>query len=146
MGISTKYPAINIKKRCSYIRYGQFRNENLHPYLGSQCQYRSTTCDMSATEIVIYRGNFTVQDFAPRNFYLTFGFECDWPKSYPLQGLVYNISFINQSNDINSCMQYSEKFHTNACTRFYNETSLPNLIGEEHLDHIIEYFDLYKAY
>ena len=46
MGIYTTYPEINIAKQCSYIRYGQLRNENLHPYLRVG-RYRTTTCEMS---------------------------------------------------------------------------------------------------
>ena len=33
MGIYTKYPTVNIEKRCSDVTYGQLRNENLHPHL-----------------------------------------------------------------------------------------------------------------
>ena len=46
MGIYTEYPKINIEKRCSRVRYGQLRNENLHPYLRVG-KYRTTTCRLS---------------------------------------------------------------------------------------------------
>ena len=32
------------------------------------------------------------------------------------------------------------------CSRLYQQTSLPNLIGDESLDQSFEYFDVYKAY
>ena len=83
MGIYTTYPEINIAKQCSYIRYGQLRNENLHPYLRIG-RYRTTTCEMSGADTVNCRGRVIVQDFIPRNFYLTFGFRCNWPRIHSL--------------------------------------------------------------
>ena len=129
MGIYTTYPAINIDKQCSYIRYGQFRNEFLHPHLRLG-KNRAIICNSSGADTVNCTGQINIQDYIPRNFYLTFGFDCDWPRIYSLQGLEYNISFTSQSNNTNGCIKYSEKFHSNACTRFYNDISLPNLFGD----------------
>ena len=145
IGIYTDYPKINIEKRCSYIRYGQFRNDFLHPHLRLG-ENRAITCMLSGTDTVNCRGQIKIQDYIPWNFELTFGFGCDWPRIYSLQGLTYNISFTKQSNDTNNCIKYSEKFHPNACTRFYNEIALPNLFGEYSLDLLIKTFDVYKAY
>ena len=145
MGIYTEYPTINIEQRCSYVTYGQLRNENLHPYL-REGQYRTTRCTSSGSDNVNCRGEVTIQDYIPRNFFLTFGFRCNVLHGSSLKDLTYTISFTEQSNKTNSCIKYSEKFHTNACNMFYHETSMPNLIGDESLDQISEYFDVYKAY
>ena len=145
MGIYTKYPTVNIEKRCSDVTYGQLRNENLHPILKVE-QYRTTTCEMSGADTVNCRGRVTVQDYIPRNFYLTFGFHWDYASVNSLQGLTYNINFTKQSNNTSGCIKYTEKFRPNTCSRIYHKTSLPNLIGDESLDQIFEYFDVYKAY
>ena len=92
LGIYTASPKMNIDKRCSYIQFGQLRNENLHPHLRLS-GYRKTTYEISGTDTVNCRAKFNVQDYIPRNFYLTFGFSCDWPTFYSLNGLEYNISF-----------------------------------------------------
>ena len=139
MGILTTYPKLNIEKKCSFIQFGQFRNENLHTHLRLS-GYRQTTCEMSGADTVSCRGRFTFQDYMPRIFYLTFEFHCDWRRIYSLQGLKYNISFNQQSNDTNGCIDYSVETHSVACSRFYNETSVPNLIGDQRVDRIVKYF------
>ena len=85
------------------------------------------------------RGRFSVQDYIPRNFYLTFGFHCDWPPVNSLKGLKYIISFTRQCNDTNGCTDYSIIESTEECNRFYNETSLPNLIGDDRVHDITDY-------
>ena len=92
MGLYTTYPKLNIDKSCSYQQFGQLRNENLHPFLRVG-RYRTTTCELSGADIVNCRGRVTVQDYIPRNFYLTFAFSCYLPPIYSLNGLRYNISF-----------------------------------------------------
>ena len=139
MGLYTTYPKLNIDKSCSYQQFGQLRNENLHPFLRVG-RYRTTTCELSGADIVNCRGRVTVQDYIPRNFYLTFGFPCNTPRTNSLHGLRYNISFSNQSNGTSACLDYSMIPGNGTCSRFYKETYLPNLIGEEGLDHYEEYF------
>ena len=128
MGIYTAYPKINTDNRCSKILYGQLRNENLHPILRVG-RYRTTTCELSGPDTVNCRGRVTVQDYIPRNFYLTFGFDCKWSRIYSLQGLRYNISFSNKSNKTTDCIDYSKIPGSETCSKFYKGTSLPNLGG-----------------
>ena len=139
MGIYTAYPKININKRCSYMNYGQLHNENLHPILRIS-RYRTTSCELSGSNIVNCRGRVNIQDYIPRNFYLTFGFPCHWSHIYNLRGLRYNISFTKQSNETSSCIDYSTIPHARVCSRFYKETSLPNLVGDVRINHYTQYF------
>ena len=125
MGIYTVYPKINIDNRCSKILYGQLRNENLHPIL--RVGHYRTICKLSGSDTVNCRGRVTVQDYIPSNFYLTFGFDCEGPHIYSLQGLRYNISFSNKSNKTSDCLDYSVIPWNGTCSKFYKETSLPNL-------------------
>ena len=138
-GIYTNYPKVNIGHRCSFIEYGQLGNLNLHPYL-KLGRYRTTTCELSGSDTVNCSGRVNVQDYIPRNFYLTFGFHCNWPRIYSLQGLTYNISFFDQNNGTSDCIDYSVIPRSGVCSRFYKKTSLPNLIGDEDLEHYEEYF------
>ena len=147
MGIYTAYPKINIENRCSKIIYGQLHNENLHPFLRIP-EYRTTTCEMSGGDTVNCRGRVTVQDFIPRNFSLSFGFECDSSMN-SLKGLKYNITFSNQSNKTNVCKDHID--HVNqrgqgVCGGFYRQMSLPNLVGDGQLDKIRNYLMVVEAY
>ena len=139
MGIYTAYPEINIDNRCSKILYGQLHNEKLHHILRVG-RYRTTTCEMSGSDTVNCRGRVNIQDYMPSNFYLSFGFDCRWPRIYSLQGLRYNISFSNKSNETSECLDYSVIPWNGTCSRFYKETSLPNLLGDETMDHYENYF------
>ena len=139
MGIYTAYPKINIDNRCSKILYGQLHNENLHHILRVG-RYRTTTCEMSGSDTVNCRGRVNIQDYMPSNFYLSFGFDCRWPRIYSLQGLRYNISFSNKSNKTSDCIDYSKIPLNGTCSKFYKETSLPNLLGDETMDHYENYF------
>ena len=85
------------------------------------------------------RGRVTVQDYIPRNFYLTFGFHCDWPRIHSLQGLKYNISFSKQSNETSGCIYHSVGYKSAICDKLFPQTYLPNLIGDETLDQVLEY-------
>ena len=139
MGIYTKYSRINVYKRCSYIQYEQLHNENLHPYLRVG-RYRTTTCSMSGPDTVNCTGRVTVQDYIPRNFSFSFGFHCDSPRTNSLQGLKYNISLWDPNIGTINCIDYSTIPYSGACSRFYKQAFLPNLIGEETIDRYAEYF------
>ena len=139
MSIYTTYHQVNIEKRCSYIRYGQPRNENLHPHLRVGHRYRRTTCQLSGSETVNCRGKVTIQDYIPRSFYLTFGFHCDWLSVNSLKGLRYYIRFIKQSNITSVCTEYAEGYRSSMYDRFFRQTNIPNLIGDETLDQVLKY-------
>ena len=101
---------------------------------------------MSGSDTVNCRGKVTVQYFIPRNFSLSFGFEC--PPSYmnSLKGFRYNITFSNQSNETNKCIKHVSHWEPGVCGGFYQQTSLPNLIGGEQLDKILIYLMVIEAY
>ena len=147
MGIYTAYPKINIEKRCSNTRYGQLRNENLHPHLRLDRPYRTTACRLSGADTVNCKGRVNIQDYKPRNFYITFGFYCTWPRINSLQGLTYKISFSMQSNGTNGCMKYESQLHSNeVCIGFYQQTSLPNLMGSERLKTVQNALYVFQTY
>ena len=148
MGIYTAYPKENIDKRCYYTQYGQLRNEDLYSSLGVGNHKRSV-CYLSGADksTVTCQGRVNIQDFMPRNFYLCFGFECGSEPGDSLQGLIYNISFTQQSNETSGCIDYySIVSDTKPCRTFYKETSLPNLIGNVRINHFQQYFKQFEIY
>ena len=62
-----------------------------------------------------------------------------------LQGLTYSISFTEQNSDFGSCTYYSGIPHSGTCNKFYNETSVPNLVGHEKLHEIMKHFKQKRA-
>ena len=74
MGIYTAYPKINIEKRCSYVRYGQLHNENLHSIL-RLTGYRTTICELSGSDTVNCKGRFYIQDYIPKDIFILVVFD-----------------------------------------------------------------------
>ena len=74
----------------------------------------------------------------PRQFYLTFGFHCDWLPGNSLKGLMYNISFSKQKNETNNCTGYKSLKINGKCEIFYDAASLPNLVGNEEVKQIMD--------
>ena len=71
LGIDTKQD--HVKAGCTERKYGQLGNRDLHPVLDqSRCWHNFTT------GLHRCKGTLTVQDFVPREFSFSFGFECDW--------------------------------------------------------------------
>ena len=78
LGIYTTQDHVNIVKNCTYIYYGQMRNQVMHQYVDSRYN------DCVSREIRHCTGNITIQDFKPRNFSFSFGYPCDFPFIYSL--------------------------------------------------------------
>ena len=64
------------KRNCSYQKFGQLRNEDLHIPLGSSGRYRFVT-SKEVGNMRSYYGKTTVQDFIPRKFGFSIGIDCD---------------------------------------------------------------------
>ena len=129
MGIYTTQDHVNIRKRCTYFSYGQVGNRDLHPSLTFYLNYsRTLKCRLIAHNINC-TGTITVQDYLPRKFSFSFGFNCYWNKS--LQGLTYYLN-IYGTNDTN-CSQLPED---SPCYDTSPSVVFPNLLGEEKFDDI----------
>ena len=94
------YPAIGVDKGCSDIDDRYVLHEHLDPGRNDS----SATCRSSKSGTVNCKGRVTVQDYIPRNFSLSFGFDCHWSRIHSLKGLRYNISFSIHSNKTNHCV------------------------------------------
>ena len=146
MGIYTTNDHINIKKQCTYIRYGQLANQVLHPRIrldGSDIQ--PPHCLKEGVDTIHCRRNVTIQDFKPRNFSFSFGFFCSKINQVSsLKGLIYNISIHGQTNET-KCIQLHPRI-TNVCSQFYQYGLLPDLIGGKDMLTILSHWDHFKTY
>ena len=132
LGIYTTRDHVNIKQKCVIKRYGQLENKNMHPgitMLGSDLS-RTLNCD---TDNMLHcTGNITIQDFKPRNFSFSFGFQCFNCFSCSLKGLAYNLKIYGQTNETH-CMALSRRI-VDFCYRYTSYGVFPNLLGVEIVD------------
>ena len=108
-----------LQKQCSFLHYGQLLNDKLHEPLNIRSN-RETACKISG-QTLICSGVKTIQDYKPRDYYLSIGYDCDSVRS--LEGLKYYIRVLDQANET-TCL-----FVDTYCSRFYWQVSMPNLLG-----------------
>ena len=123
----------NLKINCSNDPFGQLRNENLRTPLRLRHKpYRYTDCklDDEDPDMLHCEGNTTIQDYIPRHYGFSFGYDCDISAKPSLVGLSYNFTISGQSNRT-QCLPIPHHLPRNMknCVVFYNQISLPNLIG-----------------
>ena len=155
MDIYTNENHKNLKKQCTSVYYGQLRNENLHTFIRLG-RYRFTTCDKydNGSKIICH-GNTSIQDYTPRYYGFSFGFNCGRDQqTESLMGLAFNVSIFNESNET-SCFKipkytpYHDTPDLVKCATYYTHTSLPNMIGDpdwEFLSGWIQSFASFSAY
>ena len=145
IGIYTTDNHTNIKKRCTYLDYGQLANGNLHPNIrndeGRDLTIRCVSDDGNTHCI----GKIMVKDFKPRHFSFSLGFLCkDINALSSLKGLVYNISIHEQTNDTNCIwVPYNS---ARECHQYFRHTALPNLIGGENVKTVSKDYETVKSY
>ena len=140
----------NLKTNCSNDGFGQLRNENLHTPLRPRDQpYRFTSCklDDKDSDILQCIGRTTIQDYIPRKYGFSFGYECDISEKPSLAGLSYNFAIFEQSNRT-QCLPLPQHLPRNMeqCTGYYNHMSLPNMIGNHDINSIQESMSGLKIY
>ena len=127
MGIYTTDSNINLKKNCSVKKSGQLYNEDLFFPLrpgGS----RNHNCIIISNGLLHCKGKTMIQDYIPRNYSFSFGYECDDTRIRSLKGLSFNISVHSQSNE--TVCVWIRKFPKLNCTQYYSFVSIPNLFGQ----------------
>ena len=118
------------ERNCSYQKFGQLRNEDLHIPLKSR-RYRFVYCEDVDNRRSCH-GKTTVQDFIPRSVAFTIGIDCAEKhrsnKSVPSQDLAFNISLYDASNRT-KCSKDGR--WVPGCQNYYLHRTLPNLIGHQ---------------
>ena len=137
----------NLKTRCVTNIYGQLRNENLHipmrltdmPNLinpGSPDKFNKCKMDDDDSSIIFCTGRITIQDYLPRNYGFSFGYDCAYSNKPSLRGLSFNISIFGQTNET-ICTNITEvKDGFFQCHKFYSQASLPNMLGDLSADDV----------
>ena len=120
------------KDECLSSNYGQLRNENLHTPLGAN--YRFTKCEGDKYDPIFNHcyGKIRIQDYIARHYSFSFGFYCGENGNISLQGLSYNFSIYDQSNNTNCFSMPDYEIGSVQCRRYYSHMTLPNLMG--HID------------
>ena len=117
------------KRNCSYQKFGQLRNEDLHIPLASG-RYRFVTSN-KVSNTRSYLGKTTVQDFIPRNFGFSIGIVCDEKYSNRSlnKGLTFNISLYDATN-VTECIQDGK--HIAGCQNYCVHIIFPNMFGNQY--------------
>ena len=123
----------NLNTNCSNDGFGQLRNENLWtPLYLRHRPYRFTTCkpDEKDSDMLHCQGQTTIQDYVPRKYGFSFGYECSFTAKPSLIGLSYNFTISGQANSTQCLLIQYLPGTMKECLSFYNHTSLPNMIGD----------------
>ena len=138
LGIYTTKSHLNLKRKCSMLRYGQLGNDNLHPGITlDRHESKPLKCETDNNTGIHCTGNITVQDFIPRIFSFSFGFNCSYLcGSCSLRGLVYHLGIYGQTNKT-QCVALS---HRDAAI-CYDYGVFPNLFGIEYVGIPLRYIE-----
>ena len=144
MEIYTTQDHVNLRKRCTYVRYGQLRNPNVH--IPVRLDNNGTPRCLEQNDGKVHCiGNVTVQEFKPKNFSFSIGFDChSISRITSLKGVVYNIRIHGQTNETN-CVRLPLKT-MKFCSQFYQHGILPNFIGQENMKEVKTLYDKAKGY
>ena len=138
MDIYTTEDHVNVHKRCSFLHFGQLLNDELHVPLNIR-SHRKTACEQNGKTRVC-NGRKTIQDYKPRIYYISFGYDCDNIRS--LRGLTYTFHIPNQSNET-KCQGIP---HHTYCSEFYWTSTFPNLLGHDNLVRAQKQLDVAQSY
>ena len=118
----------DLRTKCISSRYGQLRNEDfwipLNPRL---IPYRGKTKCVEEYQEIHCSGKITIQDYIPRRFSFSVGFECRNRTVPSVQGLTFKFMITNQSNTTD-CIKTNDIF-SGLCKYNYDYTSSSNLMG-----------------
>ena len=130
----------NLKTNCSNDGFGQLRNENLlTPMTPRLPTYRFTTCtlDHVDSDILHCEGETTIQDYKPRRYAFSIGYDCMDLVRHSLEGLSYNFTISQQTNRT-ECSKIENHMNNDffLCHELYTHTSLPNMMGDPDFEHL----------
>ena len=112
----------NIDKKCTFRANGQALNNNMHfsNSLNTGC---STCCEIYSGLLQCKRG-VSIQDYIPRKFSFSLGFNCNDASDKSLNGTTYTVDVFSQTN--RTTCSAMPKTSVN-CSKFHSWVSYPNL-------------------
>ena len=90
-------------------------------------------------------GRSSIQDYKPRHYGFSFGYECRISVKPSLVGLLYNFTISGQSNKT-QCLGTPQNLSEINCTGFYDYMSLPNMIGDPDVVSVEKWASGFKKY
>ena len=131
----------NLKTNCSNIDYGQLLNEDLHsPLRPGSYRFTTSKLDDVDSDMLHCKGRAMIQDYVPRNYGFSFGYDCMYSERPSLRGLSFNVTISEQTNKT-TCIKIPEiDYSFFKCHKLYNYSSLPSMIGipsTEYLEELI---------
>ena len=142
MGIYTTQDHTNIQNQCTETRYGQLGNKHLHQALNSG----HPACQIIHFLVIHCKDTITVQDFIPRSFSFSFGFECysihHGFGTKNLYQLIYNITISELTNRTDCASNWGNAI-TEMCR--FETVATTNLLGNKlsHYNDIVKYLREY---
>ena len=119
--------------------YGQLYNKDLAILLHED--YRDKYfCKSTFATFVNSRGRIEIQDFEPKTYFFSLGFECGYQSS--LDCFQYNVTIYDESNttrcvDLNITSKHSDMSQQSLidqCKASYQYAAIPNQVGDTDLD------------
>ena len=136
----------NLKINCSNDGFGQLMNENLRTplYLRNR-PYRFTTCKLEDMDLDMLHceGRTIIQDYIPRKYGFSFGYDCGISTKPSIFGLSFNITISEQSNKT-KCLRTHQNLSEISCHEFYDYMSLPNMIGDPNIAFVNSWAEGFK--
>ena len=128
VNIYTEKENINQQKQCVELRYGQFLNDKLSKRLSGRNRCKRIQ------GVTYCEDKVKVQDYIPRNYYISFGYNCGSNKS--LKGLIYRVNIYGQTNKT-KCSAIKSNL---ICSKFYSAMSWPNIVGSSDFTYSVNFF------
>ena len=132
----------NLGFQCNEEMYGQLDNKDLAILLNEDKRENKPFCKLliPSTTFVNSRGRIEIQDFEPKTYFFSLGFECGYQKN--LDCFQYNVTIYDESNttkclDLNMTSKYSDMSQQSLidqCEISYQYAAIPNQFGDTDLD------------
>ena len=116
MNIYTVKENINQQKQCTELHYGQFLNDKMI------IRFNRGRCK-EMQGVTYCNDRRRIQDYIPRNYYISFGYDCGLNES--LKGLTYKITIYGQANRT-KCSAIKSNVR---CSKYYPSMSWPTIVG-----------------
>ena len=125
----------NLRHKCNTEMHGQLFNKDLAVPLQKNAE--KFWCNNKNGGIRDCHGRTEIQDFEPKSYFFSLGFECNEAKGN-LKGLKYEVTIYDESNKT-SCVDLNStsEFLINQWQRSYHYAAIPNQFGDTDLDRAI---------
>ena len=127
----------NVRFECNKEMYGQLFNKDLAILLNEDYRENKSFCKSAHTTFANSRGRIEIQDFEPKTYFFSLGFDCSLRRS--LNCFQYNVTIYDESNttrcvDLNMTSDKGQQNLIDHCEISYQYAAIPNQFGDLDLD------------